>query len=83
MSGVEIAFWLCAACVVYTYAGYPLLLGVCAKLRRRPVRRLGPVPRSVAFVVCAHNEVGRIAKRLEELTKLLDCSGAPESDGQG
>ncbi len=45
MSGIEIAFWLCLACVVCTYAGYPLLLGGWAKLRCRPVRSLGPVPR--------------------------------------
>ena len=75
MSGVEVAFWLCAACVVYTYVGYPLLLGVWAKLRRRPVRALLPVPNSVSFVVCAHNEAERLAGRLKELTNLLAGSG--------
>src|SRR5437588_10229823 len=76
MSGVEIAFWLCAACVAYTYALYPLLLGVWARLRPRPLRRLDAVPHSVSFVLCAHNEAARIEKRLQELTAQLAASKA-------
>ena len=41
MKGAEICFWLCAACVVYAYAGYPLLLATLARLRPRPVAPTG------------------------------------------
>ena len=75
MSGVEIAFWICAGLVIYAYAGYPLLLSVWARWARRPIRRRGPVPRSASFVLCAHNEEAKIEKRLEELTTLLHNAG--------
>src|SRR4051812_24175658 len=75
MSGVEIAFWSCAACVAYTYALYPLLLGAWAWLRPRPVRRRADIPRSVSFVLCAHDEAFRLEKRLDELTALLAGAG--------
>src|SRR5678816_526818 len=71
MSSVEMAFWLCAACVAYTFALYPLLMGVWARLRPRPVQRLAAVPRSVSLIVCAHNEAEQLEQRLHELTSLL------------
>jgi hypothetical protein len=36
---LHFAFWLCVACVAYTYAAYPLLLGLLARLWPRPLRR--------------------------------------------
>jgi cellulose synthase/poly-beta-1,6-N-acetylglucosamine synthase-like glycosyltransferase len=37
MTAVEVLFWLCAALIVYTHLGYPLLLGALVALRRHPV----------------------------------------------
>ena len=37
MRAVEIAFWVSVGLIVYTHAGYPLLLGALARLRRRPL----------------------------------------------
>jgi cellulose synthase/poly-beta-1,6-N-acetylglucosamine synthase-like glycosyltransferase len=37
MTAVAIFFWLCAALIVYTHAGYPLVLRVLVALRRHPV----------------------------------------------
>lgn len=61
-----------AACLVYTYLGYPLLLVL---MRRRPDRRTGPAAGrpaddelpSVTVIVAAHNEAGTIAERIENL----------------
>jgi len=72
---LEIGFWLAAACVVYTYAAYPLFMGLLSRLRRRPIRPSGPRPRSVSFVVAARNEEASIDRRLTELAALIDASG--------
>jgi cellulose synthase/poly-beta-1,6-N-acetylglucosamine synthase-like glycosyltransferase len=37
MTAVAILFWLCAGLIVYTHAGYPLVLRVLVALRRHPV----------------------------------------------
>src|SRR5205809_4230007 len=44
MTLAQVAFFASVAVLAYTYAGYPLLLAVWAKLAPRPVRRaaLGP-----------------------------------------
>lgn len=69
-----LAFWACAACVVYAYVGYPALIGLRARWRGRPPR-LGPCPGSVSIVVSALDEEATIGRRLEELTGLLAASG--------
>jgi cellulose synthase/poly-beta-1,6-N-acetylglucosamine synthase-like glycosyltransferase len=75
MSTLEIAFWLAAGCVGYTYLGYPLLLFGLARLRRRENPPLGPRPTSVSVVMAVHNEENLIARRLDELTEMIAVSG--------
>jgi cellulose synthase/poly-beta-1,6-N-acetylglucosamine synthase-like glycosyltransferase len=72
---LEVGFCLCAALVLYAYVGYPLLMGVLARLAARPVRRGMDGPRTVSFVVCAHNEQAGIERRLRELTSILRGTG--------
>jgi cellulose synthase/poly-beta-1,6-N-acetylglucosamine synthase-like glycosyltransferase len=72
---VAIIFWSCTACVVYTCALYPLILGLLAWMWNRPLRPHGPAPTSVSIILAAHNEAARISARLEELIGLLDRSG--------
>ena len=51
--------WLCLAAVVFTYAGYPVLIFVLARLfgrrRRRPALDPDDLP-SVSLLIAAHNE---------------------------
>src|SRR5260370_10221881 len=76
MPFIEILFWTCAAVVLYTYAGYPLLLALIVRLRPRPVRPLSAGgPRSVSFVLAAHNEEASISRRLDELGALIADAG--------
>jgi biofilm PGA synthesis N-glycosyltransferase PgaC len=75
MFWLTLLFWLCLACVVYTYAVYPILLGLLARFCSRPVQRGGPVPTSVSIILAARNEALQIGTRLEELIALLDDSG--------
>jgi poly-beta-1,6-N-acetyl-D-glucosamine synthase len=75
MSLTEICFLCLAAFVVYTYFGYPLLLVVVGKVWHRPIRRMAfPLP-SVSFVVAVYNEERIIARRIEELLRLIENAG--------
>jgi glycosyltransferase involved in cell wall biosynthesis len=71
----QVGFWLLAAGVLYTYAGYPLLLVLAARLRPRPVRRGTDHSRCVSIVVAVRNEEAAISRRLDELTAQLQSSG--------
>ncbi len=67
---MDFVFWICAACVAYTFAGYPLLLAMLAPLRRWPLAR-APFTGSVTLVVAARNEANRIGQRVGELVEML------------
>ena len=58
MIALEIFFWLCAGLIVYTHAGYPLLLRVLVAARRRPTvepRVVDELP-AVSLIVAAFDE---------------------------
>lgn len=57
-------FWLAIAGVVYTFLGYPVLIGLLARWRPAPVRR-GPVTPSVTVLIPAYNEEAIIASKVE------------------
>ncbi len=59
----SIVFWTCAVVLVYTFAGYPLLIAAWARFRPRPVRAAVVRPR-VAIIVVAHNEEARMGAKL-------------------
>jgi cellulose synthase/poly-beta-1,6-N-acetylglucosamine synthase-like glycosyltransferase len=68
-----IIFWLSAAALGYTYAGYPLLLLIMSRLRPREVR-CGAFEPSVSLIVTAYNEERDLAAKLEN-TLALDYPG--------
>lgn len=72
MDPLRAGFWACAACVLYTYAVYPLAVAVAARVWGRPVRT-GPVSADgpVSVVVSAYNEAGSIGRRVGELSGLV------------
>ncbi len=61
---MALIFWLSVAFIVYTYAGYPLLLWLLARLRGR---RSGCPPNEprVTLIIAALNEQDVIARKLE------------------
>lgn len=59
----------CLLALGYTYAGYPLLVHLLARLRPRPVRR-APFEPSVSFIIAAYNEEKDIARKLENTLEL-------------
>ena len=64
-----IVFWLSAAALVYTYAGYPLLIALVSRLRPRPVRR-GPFNPVVSIIITAYNEERHLGAKLENTLAL-------------
>jgi len=72
MIWLTVLFWLSAACVVYTYVGYPLLLVLAARLRpAQQMRVLPALELPVSVVLAAHNEESRIGARIRELVQLV------------
>ena len=69
MSVATAAFWSSVALLLYTYAGYPLLLLVRRWLMARPVRAAHREPR-VSLIVVAYNEAARIGQRIENFLDL-------------
>jgi cellulose synthase/poly-beta-1,6-N-acetylglucosamine synthase-like glycosyltransferase len=66
MIALEILFWLSAAAIVYTHAGYPLVLRALVMLRRRPTlqpRTWEELPR-VSLIVAAYDEEDSIAAKV-------------------
>ena len=59
------AFWASVALLLYTYAGFPLLLMLVAAARRRAGVRKGEVTPKVSLIVAAYNEEESVARRLE------------------
>lgn len=61
---IEIVLLGSLAVLVYTFAGYPLLIALLARWFPAAVRK-GPFEPRIAVIVVAHNEAGRIARKLD------------------
>ena len=62
-------FWLAFGLVLYTYAGYPLLMLVLARLRPRPWKR-SPVQAPVSVIMAVHNGAALLEWKLDHLLSL-------------
>jgi len=62
-------FWGSLGALAWTHAGYPVAMGVLARLRPRPVKKAKITP-SVTLVVSAHDEEAVIGQRLGNLLEL-------------
>jgi cellulose synthase/poly-beta-1,6-N-acetylglucosamine synthase-like glycosyltransferase len=93
-SGARTAFAISTALLIYTVAGYPLLLAAMSRLRPRPVRKsesTGELP-TISIIIAAHNEEAAIAAKLDntfaldypfdrvEVIVASDCSGDATDD---
>jgi len=65
-----LVLWASVAALLYTYAGYPLLLLIVSRLRPREVKRESFEP-TVTVIVTAYNEERDLAAKLEN-TLMLD-----------
>ena len=62
-------YWGSLGALAWTHAGYPIAMGVLARLRPRPLHKADETP-SVALVVSAHNEEAVIRRRVENALAL-------------
>ena len=89
---VEIIFWISLALLVFAQLGYPLLLGIWAKLSRRRAAPPHPIIAGdepfVTLVIAAHREQSVIADRVanaraldwpaDRLEVIVACDGSPD-----
>jgi cellulose synthase/poly-beta-1,6-N-acetylglucosamine synthase-like glycosyltransferase len=66
MTAIAIVFWISAALIVYTHAGYPLVLRALISLRRRPTLdpRAFAEPPLISLIVAAYDEEDVIAAKV-------------------
>ena len=57
-------FWLALVGILYTYVGYPVVIALLARWRRRPVRS-APITPTVTLLIAAYNEEACIAEKLD------------------
>lgn len=69
MNALRTSWWMALGVVAYTYAGYPLLIALLARLRPRPWRR-EPVALPVTIVMAVHNGATLLPWKLEHLLGL-------------
>ena len=65
----EVIFWFAAVGIVYTYAGYPLLLILVSRFRSKPVMR-GELTPAVTVIIAAYNEERDLVKKLQNTLAL-------------
>jgi len=68
-------FWITTCVVFYTYVIYPIVIGLVARFREKPVVRGGVGQHSVTIIMTAFNEETSVERRLSELSRLLATSG--------
>jgi biofilm PGA synthesis N-glycosyltransferase PgaC len=63
---VKVLFWSSLAVIIFTYAGYPLLVYFRARLWPLPIRRSNIFPK-ITILLCAYNEENRLLEKLDNL----------------
>ncbi len=89
---LEVLFWICAGLLVYTQAGYGVLLWLLARLRTNPPPpSTGSDPLMVSLVIAAYAEEDVIAAKvanakaleyLGEVEVIVACDGSPDATAQ-
>jgi biofilm PGA synthesis N-glycosyltransferase PgaC len=65
-----ILFWLFVALIIYTYAGYPFLLGLLSLVWHKPVPTDSGATPSFTMLIAAYNEEDVIARKLDNCLSL-------------
>jgi cellulose synthase/poly-beta-1,6-N-acetylglucosamine synthase-like glycosyltransferase len=63
-------FWLSVVFVVYTYAGYPILIGILSKIKTRRIKKPVDFEPFVTLLITAYNEEAAIAKKIKNSLSL-------------
>jgi cellulose synthase/poly-beta-1,6-N-acetylglucosamine synthase-like glycosyltransferase len=66
---VRFVFWLSLTGILFTYIGYPLMIGILARLRARPWKSANITP-GVSIVVAVHNGMDYLPGKIRHLLGL-------------
>jgi len=66
---MKLAFWLSIIGISYTYAGYPLLMWLAARLWARPWL-VAPIFPSISVVLAVHNGAALLPRKIQHLLEL-------------
>jgi len=69
MKILGVIFWLCILFIIYVYAGYPLILALLARMRRKQAGYPRVTP-PLSILIAAYNEEDVIAAKLENTLSL-------------
>ena len=68
---MQVIFWTALFLLVYTFAGYPILMRLLAKLRPTDIQQAAyppcPEKTSISILIAAHNEAANIKARINNL----------------
>ncbi len=70
---IEFLLWVAVALLGYIYLGYPVVIGLLARVRPRPVRK-SAYTGTFSVVIAAYNEAGVLPRKIENLLR-SDCAG--------
>jgi glycosyltransferase involved in cell wall biosynthesis len=70
---VRIIFWLSMAGILYTYAGYPVVMWMLSHLRPRPWTA-SPISPGVSIVLAVHNGEALLPRKIKHLLNLDYCN---------
>src|SRR5574337_1181558 len=66
MTVAEYIFWASVLLFIYTYAGYPALMGAARIFFGKKVKKGGDLP-SVTVIIAGYNEEASIARKLRDM----------------
>jgi cellulose synthase/poly-beta-1,6-N-acetylglucosamine synthase-like glycosyltransferase len=69
-TALAIIFWVLAIMMLYTLAGYPVVLRLLASFRKEPAFEMTAARPPVSFIVAAYNEEKNIAAKLDNLKRI-------------
>ena len=66
---MKIAFWVSLFCIAYTYAGYPVIMWLVARVRPR-CWKSAPIAPGISIVLAVHNGVALLSRKIHHLLSL-------------
>lgn len=75
MESMALLFWSSLLVLAYTYAGYPLLLALCARRAGQPAGVNGGKRPSITVVVSVYNEAGYIREKVQNSLDAVGQAG--------
>ena len=70
---MAVVFWSSVVSLFYIYLGYPILIGLIARLFPKPVARVDNTLPDISIIMSCYGELDKLAAKIENI---LSCDGA-------